>query len=142
MREILFRAKRLDNGKCVYGNLVLSIDVDDEYGTIIIPMEESGMFVKGEDPEEHDLGFENWHLVDPDTICQYTGLTDKNGRKIFEGDIIKDIDYGIMKCIYLHGSFAWYKEDGFKIECMRYVPVIEVIGNIFDNPELVKEVAE
>ena len=87
-------------------------------------------------------------------------MTDKNGRKIFEGDIINDIDYGIMKCIYLHGSsvtnlrrqstalimkciylhgsFVWYKEDGSKIERMRDIPVIEVIGNIFDNPELLE----
>ncbi len=81
-------------------------------------------------------------LIDPETVCQYTGLTDKNGRKIFEGDIINDIDYGIMKCIYLHGSFVWYKEDGFKIECMKYVPVVEVIGNIFDNPDLLHKKQE
>lgn len=77
--------------------------------------------------------------VDSETVSRDTGLTDKNGTKIFEGDIINDINYGIMRCMYLHGSFVWYKEDGFHIKCMNYIPVIEVIGNIFDNLELVKE---
>lgn len=136
MRENLFRAKRIDNKKWTEGNLVKSSDADQGFGAIIIPIENSNMYLR---KKENDLGFEVWHPVIPETVCQYTGLTDKNGRKIFEGDIINDIDYGIMKCIYLHGSFVWYKEDGFKIECMRYVPVIEVIGNIFDNPELIGE---
>lgn len=119
MREIIFRGKHIHahsknehlDGRWVYGYLC-----DENYIN---------------SPE-----LEGELLVDPETVCQYTGLTDKNGRKIFEGDIINDIDYGIMKCIYLHGSFVWYKEDGFKIECMKYVPVIKIIGNIFDNPEL------
>lgn len=87
-------------------------------------------------------GFIEDFEIDPDTVCEYTGLQGKDGRKIFEGDIINDIDYGIMKCIYLHGSFVWYKEDGFKMECMRYVPIVEIIGNVFDNPELLKREAE
>lgn len=140
-REILFKAKRANWRELpkedwwVEGNLVWTDDADEDYRAIIIPRENACMFTRS---ENDDLGFETWYLVDPKTICQYTGLTDKNGRKIFEWDIINDIDYGIMKCIYLHGSFVWYKEDGFKIECMRYVPVVDVIGNIFDNPELLE----
>lgn len=118
MREILFRGKSLRTEKWIQGYLFRC------WERAYIAW---GMVNDNADMKE----------VDPETVCQYTGLTDKNGRKIFEGDIINDIDYGIMKCIYLHGSFVWYKEDGFRIECMKYVPVIEVIGNIFDNPELI-----
>jgi len=130
-REILFRAKRIDNGEWVEGyyavvgkrHVIIKAQAEDYY-TVENNLKKS----HGNEVIE----------VDPETVCQYTGLTDRNGRKIFEGDIIDDIDYGIMKCIFLHGSFVWYKEDGFRIECMRYVPKIEVIGNIFDNPELIE----
>ncbi len=120
MREILFRGKSVDDGTLIEGDLSHCVVVGETHIRRI----------------EDNLSTTT-HRIDPETVCQYTGLTDKNGRKIFEGDIINDIDYGIMKCIYLHGSFVWYKEDGFKIECMKYVPVIEIIGNIFDNPELI-----
>lgn len=141
MREILSRAKRLDNGEWAYGNLVHSIDVDDEYGTIIIPMEESGMFVKGEDPEEHDLGFENWHLVDPNTICRNTGLTDKNGKKIFEGDIVSGVfDGGRIIGFIKYGSNAGYyieRSGLYGILLDNAQDWLEIVGNIFDNPELI-----
>jgi len=123
-REILFRAKRIDNGEWAEGLPSYAPDGDIAEMEVDVRHRSSVM----------NSAFVN---IDPETVCQYTGLTDKNGKKIFEGDIIDDIDYGIMKCIYLHGSFVWYKEDGFRIECMRYVPKIEVIGNIFDNPELI-----
>lgn len=118
-REILYRGKQKGSGDWVEGVPVQHSDGDWQ--------------IQG---GYSDAG---WRVtVIPETICECTGLTDKNGRKIFGGDIIKDIDYGIMKCIYLHGSFVWYKEDGFKIECMKYVPVIEIIGNIFDDPGLLE----
>lgn len=126
-REILFRAKQVCNNEWVEGyylNCYYPGNSTDQTGHFIV---------------EYPGKYQEIYL---DTLCQYTGLTDKNGRKIFEGDIINDIDYGIMKCIYLHGSFVWYKEDRFRIvriECMKYVPVIEIIGNIFDNPELIGE---
>ena len=127
MREVLFRGKDID-GKWVEGCCIVDeMDTNKVYIGYIFGSD-------GRQPHDTDVS-----LVDSKTVCQYTGLTDKNGRKIFEGDIINDIDYGIMKCIYLHGSFVWYKEDGFKIEFMRYIPVIEVIGNIFDNSELIGE---
>lgn len=128
MREILFRGKHIHvlpqnkhlNGTWVYGylsgeNYINTID-EDEYG--------------GE--------FTSEVLVDPETVCQYTGLTDKNGRKIFEGDIVR-----VDEKIYI----AFWNEYNFEIgirnneESMGIAYVhpsdIEVIGNIFDNPELV-----
>lgn len=136
MREILFRGKCIDE-TCLKGQwLAGQILHDGVTGKYYIHMDNC-LNESDNVGEEGLLRFVAYE-VDPETICQYIDLIDKNGRKIFEGDIINDIDYGIMKCIYLHGSFVWYKEDDFKIECMKYVPVIEVIGNIFDNSELLK----
>ena len=70
---------------------------------------------------------------------QYTGLKDYNGKDVYEGDLIQDIDYGIMECKYLHGSFVWYSKNGFNIKLMNYIPNIEVIGNIYENKELLED---
>ena len=134
MREILFKAKRIDNGEWVEGNIILSKDADEEYKAIIIPSVNSNMFT--EDSGNEDLGFENWYKVDPSTICQYTGLTDKNGKKIWENDILKyewdgEIKIDVIK--YEAPMFTYSKS-------MRWsLYKDEVIGNIFDNPELLNE---
>ena len=80
-------------------------------------------------------------------------ILDQNGEaKIFLSDgcyrlqvkeskeaLIQDIDHGIMECKYLHGSFVWYSKNGSNIKLMNYIPNIEVIGNIYENPELLLE---
>jgi hypothetical protein len=140
MREILFRGKRLDNGEWVEGSL----------------------WTWGEKIRIHQifdiLDSALWFRVDPGTVGQCTGLCDKNGRKIFEGDMFRmdedDIAVVIFKdgCFRLeiHGLCGTWTESGFDecgggygiIECdpidWYYIKDMDVIGNIHDNPELLK----
>lgn len=157
MREILFKAKRIDNGEWVEGNIILSKDADEEYKAIIIPSVNSNMFTENSGNE--DLGFENWYKVDSSTICQYTGLTDKNGQKIWENDVVIKhfyTDYDNYANSEEYIGFVKFEDCAWVIEtkvdnriCTR--PIIEsiaysddikyfeVFGNIFDNPDLLNE---
>lgn len=141
----LFKAKRLDNGEWVIGNLVLSDDADNSWKAIIIPTKNSRMFAR--EDCVGDLGFEYWYRVDPSTICQCTGLKDKNGKLIWENDIVKD-EYGnFYKAFWQNNyyQFSWIcaKSDVFPIgskwDLWSFKSFeIEVVGNVFDNPELLE----
>ena len=87
------------------------------------------------------LGIETWQ-VEPETVGQYTGIIDKNNKKVFEHDIVKAYDpldeipfIGVVK--YFDGSFYICDKDFCSYYRWIYYEV-EVIGNIFDNPELLK----
>ncbi len=125
MREILFRGKRSDNSKWVEGFYVGAIaDCSHEICDIDS--------VTGHRVE-----------VDPATVGQYTGLQDKNGKRIFEGDIVADGNE-IFVCFWdgCNVEFGVKNKDlSFGI---AYLPIAEyeVIGNIHDNPELMDEGAD
>lgn len=128
MREILFRGKRIDNGEWKYGYL---------YG-----IWEQGYILWG-----MTNNVPNMVEVDPETICQYTGLTDKNGKKIWEGDILEGhLDDKFPEDV-TREKVIWH-ESGWKTEepgCVdkEYLDEFdtenfEVVGNVFDNPELLE----
>ena len=128
MREILFKAKRIDNGEWLEGYYQF---YTYGYGS--------------EDREEHIIrdGKSNLYFVDPSTICQYTGLTDKNGQKIWENDITYMRCNGLSgygNVIYENGCF-WIddKKRGRKYPFSNHDVKYRVDGNIFDNPELLSE---
>ena len=78
--------------------------------------------------------------VDRETVGQYTGLTDRNGKRIFEGDIVRDVDTGNIRTVEYHGNrfvFVSLLRHFFDV---IYEEDWEVIGNIHDNPETVEEV--
>ena len=136
MREILFRAKRIDNGGWVEGYFAIGkwyLDEKERY--VILPI---------------DLCFyphceiNEWIEIDPETVCQYTGMKDKNGNRIWENDIVRienSMDEGIGNIEFYDGM--WYV-DGEPSDSLRDiveyddVAEVEVIGNIFDNSELLK----
>lgn len=130
MREILFRGKRTDNGEWVYGSPIF------QDGYVLIRFWNS-----------EEFEFEEY-LVLPESVSEFTGLTDKNGKRIFEGDIvqIKDFTHGCA-LNYKQPTSNWvvhWREDiaRFCIDYMSYLPFdftkTEIIGNIHDNPELLK----
>ena len=119
MRAIEFRGKCLDNGKWKYGDLVHTTK-----GTLILPTNEGW----------------NQYAVDPATVGQYTGLKDKNGKEIYEGDIFKAGYFGGTDVVTWDVENARYIGRSPK-GCISYVgrePAVEIIGNIHDNPELLK----
>ena len=136
MREIIFRGKRIDNSEWIEGSL---INDDGRCFIAIHPSLAFGPTSKDEINGETLWGFYPFFEVDPSTIGQYTGLTDKNGKKIFEGDIIFDPE---MKGNYI----VEFDEGGFCAGDMFLQAYIsfgefscEVIGNIHDNPELLED---
>lgn len=97
---------------------------------------------------ETDCGdyFPDWEQVAPETVGRFTGLTDKNGKKIFEGDICRNTKTGEIVSVKWHGTmagFVWSKRKEkshlFDFgELFRAYDKYEVIGNIHDNPELLE----
>jgi uncharacterized phage protein (TIGR01671 family) len=141
----LSRGKRIDNGEWVKGNLIRSNDAEVGYEAIIIPTNDSNMYTRGGD--RGDLGFENWHKVDKDTICRCTGREDKNGKLIFENDILSghiDVEFPedeTRKRVVWHENGWCANEPGYDdYEALDDFDSenFEVIGNMIENPELLE----
>jgi uncharacterized phage protein (TIGR01671 family) len=145
MREILFRGKRKDNGKWAVGSFLKRTNPCIEQ----LEFAEDGVL----EPYIYE--------VIPETVGQYTGLCDKNGKKIFEGDVVSYLGFcyrdSISKVAFGLGTYdsGIYEYNGWIIEitedaldCMALTRYniednnVEIIGNIHDNPELLKGGAE
>lgn len=133
MREILFRGKRQDNSEWVEG-----VPIKNHIGTFIC-FDENPHYC-------HQYGYmeiDKIIQVVPETVCQLAGLTDKNGVKIWENDILRmfyedgETDIGTIRYTDECVRFQYYEANliGYGIDITCHM---EVIGNIFDNPELVE----
>lgn len=135
MREILYRAKTTPKENGEFNNIWVQGDLITSNGKYYIHPKGNLVSVIG------DLGrLVVMHEVDPDTICQYTGLTDKNGNKIWENDVVyipyERLEDSYCKVVFKRGAFIGEMVDGCE-DCIVNRKT-EVIGNIFDNPELLK----
>lgn len=143
MREILFRGKGM-NGEWYEGDLYKETHEDPQKVNVIYKIQESNFGYADEDCWEHTYtsGFDE--VVQPETIGQYTGLTDKNGKKIFEGDILEFPDRLVVVFWHTHlgcwdSNFLKFtnKEKGrVDMSPLNWDYKSKVIGNIHDNPEL------
>lgn len=141
MREILYKAQRSDTKEWIEGSLLV-LDADSGYYFITEP------YLSASTLPVRNLIYDHTHLVIPETICQFTGLYDKNGNKIWENDIVRKVD---------SNALGWHRERmcsvsfdklGYWLLTTEYgdgywlgefeSEQLEVISTIFDNPELLK----
>lgn len=165
MREILSKAKQIDNGEWIEGSLI-DLDIDSGYCYIVPPYKKASIL------PIIFLITDRMKLVDPETICQFAGLCDKNGKKIWKNDILmchgnpKDLvkvlfgEFGVRNIetgSIVDKVVGWHYEVVPTDAISRCEPFcwpmplteyyierceMEVVGNIFDNKELLQEVPE
>ena len=145
MREILFRGQTRRFGEKVKNFAGDPMPSNWVYGGVCCGEGAFSIIYAYMDGEK-EIPIEK-HVVYTDTIGQYTGLTDKNGKKIFEGDICRNTKTGEIVSVKWHGTMAGYVWSRRKEGCahlfdfgelFRCFDKYEVIGNIHDNPELLK----
>ena len=146
MREILFRGKRIDSGEWVSSGNIICFNPEggkDKDLAFIPALNET--CICDHDEKGNIISFEKgmFYKVDTKTVGQYTGLLDKNGKKVFEGDIVRKTNEGrhpkifianIRTCFYTNEEVYYSPFDHFTESC-EY----EIIGNITDNPELLEK---
>ena len=136
MRDILFRGKAIDDGKWVYGSLICA-------GSFVAILQNEDDVHPTDYPYlDSQLGTIDGKAtpIDPSTIGQYIGLTDKNGKKIFEGDIVVNKEGTPYEVAFIeeYARFA-FKRKGVVFGWFNPKSA-EIIGNIYDNPKLLEEI--
>ena len=130
MRDIIYRGKTKD-GEWEYGGVVIH-----EKDAFVITKEDFEWSIMG-DRGDYDGCITP---VLPETVGQYTGLTDKNGKKVFEGDIV-DITYPetiVRNALVTYVGASFYADNVNDLWVFDDYISFEVIGNVFDNPELLE----
>ena len=138
MREILFRGKRIDNGEWVYGAYQPPIEWGGRKWDVSIA-------------SAAEYGWLEDILVIPETVGQFTGLIDKNGKRIFEGDIVEGHchsawSHSLQRCDIAYGRDGFEARNhidglgsGYYTYRVQFSKDVVVIGNIHDNPELLED---
>ncbi len=146
MREILFKAKRVDSGEWVEGYYIKARYHWHNHG------KHEDWIVTGACANGGWFTIHGRHAIRPETLCQFTGIYDKNGKRIWENDIVSaeyDKAYNYI-VVFKEGCFCTqgiatifyvpFADCEFGISCGENEPCLcEVIGNRFDNPELLAE---
>lgn len=151
MREILFRGKRIDNGEWVEGFYVCLFEKKDGFYQANHYIFDGNIRFGEETYTGHGNYYQEVIIckrkIDEKTLGQFTGMTDKNGNRIFEGDIAKVLqgkDKDIAYVGFENGAFMLYPRTGNIYERTLWSYWyndwdVEVIGNITDNPELLEK---
>lgn len=129
MREVLFKAKRKDNGEWVEGYYQKRFDLDGSEQHLIFWSKSYTVWEYAE--------------IDPDTLCQYTGLTGKDGKKIWENDILRIGENAKLMVSWHHFKASWVlSKKGWMYNHFFGESVepedVEAVGNIFDNADLLE----
>ena len=125
MKDIKFRGRDIKTGKWIVGSLYCFDN----------PLPEGGIIT-----EVIPLGTEGYYpQVDPETVGQYTTRNDKNGKEIFDGDIVRD-EYGnVGKVFWEDAMLSWRINYNMGNVWLANEPQLEIIGNVYDNPGLLEE---